>query len=255
MHPILLQLGPISIKTYGFLIATGFLMGISLAVRDAKQENFDPQIILDLAFYMIIGAIVGSRIFYVFTNLSYFLQHPLDIFKIWQGGLVFFGGFILSFSICVWMIKRNGLQLLKTLDLFAPSLAIGVCFGRLGCFFAGCCYGKACELPWAITFTNPDTLARMHVPLHPTQLYSSLGALITFLILFFWRKRKTFDGQLLLIWLFMYSGFRSIIELFRGDIRGDMWFDKYATSQILAWALVMLAVGLYPVFKRKYPLK
>ena len=251
MHPILVQFGSFSIKTYGFLIATGFLLGITLAVSEAKRLDYNPQIILDLSFYIIVGAIVGSRLFYIATNLSYYIQNPLDIFKVWQGGLVFFGGFILSFAICIWMIKRNQLGIWKTLDLFAPSLAVGVFFGRLGCFSAGCCYGKPCSLAWAVTFTNPESLARLHVPLHPSQLYSSLGALITFLILFAFRKRKSFDGQLCLMWMFFYSGFRSIIELFRGDVRGDLWFGHYATSQILAWLLVVGSVVMFLILKKR----
>ena len=251
MHPILLELGSYSIKTYGFFIAIGFLAGITFALQEGKRLNFDAQLILDLAFYMIIGAIVGSRLFYVVTHLSYFQNNPLDAFKVWQGGLTFFGGFIASMIICVWILKKNKLSIWSSLDLFAPSLAIGIFFGRIGCFFAGCCYGVPCDLPWAVTFNDPQSLAKLHTPLHPTQLYSSLGALTTFLILFFSRTRKKFDGQLTLTWIFCYSGFRLIEELFRGDVRGDLIFDKYPTSQVLALILIIASVILFPILKKK----
>ena len=110
MYPLLVELGGFSIKTYGFFVAVAFLVGISWALKDAKREGYDPQFILDLSFYMIIGAIVGSRLFYVVTHASHYLKHPLDVFKVWQGGLTFFGGFILAAAICVWGIRRQGLS-------------------------------------------------------------------------------------------------------------------------------------------------
>ncbi len=226
-------------------------MGIIFALREAKRTGYDPQLVLDLSFYIILGAIVGSRLFYVITHISYYLQNPIDVFKVWQGGLTFFGGFILSVIVCIWMVKKHDLGLWKTFDLFAPSLAIGVFFGRLGCFFAGCCHGIPCDLPWAVTFTNPQSLAPTGVPLHPTQLYSSAGALISFLVLIALRKRKSFDGQLTLTWILLYSGFRSIIELFRGDPRGDLLFGRYPVSQVLALLLVICSAILIPVLKAR----
>lgn len=246
MHPILLQFGQFSIKTYGFFIAVGFMAGIGLALREARRLEYNPQFILDLAFYMIVGAIVGSRVFYVATHLSSYRAHPLDALKLWQGGLTFFGGFILAVIICIVLIKRQGLSVWKTFDLFAPSLAVGVFFGRIGCFFAGCCYGKPCSLPWAITFNNPESLAQLNIPLHPTQLYSAGGALVTFLILFMLRKRKSFDGQLALLWILLYSSFRTGIELFRGDMRGDLLLGRYPSSQ--AMALLLIVVSLVALF-------
>ncbi len=251
MHPILIELGQFSVKTYGFFIAIGFLAGISLALKEAKRLNYDHQFILDIAFYMILGAIVGSRLFYVATHLSYYRTNPLDVFKVWQGGLTFFGGFILAMLISIWMIKKRNLSIWKTCDIFAPSLAIGVMFGRIGCFFAGCCYGTHCELPWAVTFTNPHSLAQLNVALHPTQLYSAAGACITFLVLYGLRKKKSFDGQLTLLWILLYSGFRSIVELFRGDVRGDLLFEKFPASQVLAWALIAFALVMLFVLKAK----
>lgn len=252
MYPILLQLGDFSIKTYGFFIAVGFLLGIAFAVREARRISYDPQIILDMSFYMIVGAIVGSRLFYVITHMSYYRHNVLDIFKVWEGGLTFFGGFILAVAACVWMVKKHQLSTWRTFDLFAPSLAIGVFFGRLGCFSAGCCYGKECSLPWAVTFTNPDSLARLNVPLHPTQLYCAAGAVVTFLILLAFKNRKSFDGQLALIWIFCYSCFRLIEELFRGDARGDLLFGQYPASQVIAALLIIVSMLLFPLLNKKH---
>lgn len=124
----------------------------------------------------------------------------------------------------------------------APSLAIGHSIGRLGCFFAGCCYGKACDLPWAVTFTNPDSLAPIGVPLHPTQLYSALTNLFIFIFLCFFRGRKKFDGQLFWIYVLLYGVARSILEIFRGDFRGEPVFGILSVSQTIGCIMAVFAV-------------
>jgi len=250
MHPILIELGGFSIKTYGFLIAVGFAIGLFLALREARRVGLNVDAIGDLAFYILLGAIVGSRLYYILTNFEYFTQHPLDMIKIWEGGLTFFGGFILAVILCVWMIRKHRLPVWKTLDVFAPSLAVGVFFGRLGCFSAGCCYGKQCDLPWAVTFTHPQTLARIGVPLHPTQLYSALGAAVTFVLLYSLRTRKTFDGQLTLLWILCYGTVRLINEQFRGDVRGGMLTENIALSFVIAAILIIASLALFPILKK-----
>jgi len=251
MHPIFIELGGFSIKTYGFLIALGFALGLFLASREARRVGLNVQAIGDLAFYILLGAIIGARLYFILTNLDYFTQHPLDMFKIWEGGLTFFGGFIAAVMLCLWMIRKHRLPIWKTLDVFAPSLALGVFFGRLGCFAAGCCYGKECDLPWAVTFTHPLTLARAGVHLHPTQLYSALGALLTFILLYNLRKHKKFDGQLALLWILCYSFVRLINEQFRGDIRGGMLTENIALSFVIAAVLSVISLVLFPILRRK----
>ena len=251
MHPILIELGGFSIKTYGFLIALGFGIGLFLASREARRVGLNVQAIGDLAFYILLGSIIGARLYFILTNLGYFTQHPLDMFKIWEGGLTFFGGFIVAVILCVWMIRKHRLPVWKTLDVFAPSLAVGVFFGRLGCFAAGCCYGKECDLPWAVTFTHPLTLARTGVHLHPTQLYSALGAIITFILLYSFRKHKTFEGQLSLLWVLCYSCERLITEQFRGDIRGGMLTENIELSFVIAAVLIVVSLVLFPILRRK----
>ncbi len=255
MHPILLELGPLSIKTYGFLIAVGFLIGIALATREAKRVGINQQTVLDLAFYIILGAIIGSRLFYVITHPEYFRANLLDAFKVWEGGLTFYGGFIMAFAVAVFMIKKHRLPACQTLDLFAPSLAVGILFGRLGCFFAGCCYGRLCSFPWAVTFTNPQSLAELNVPLHPVQLYAAAGSAITLAILLLLKKRKTFHGELALVWIMLYSGCRLFEELFRGGQRGDLVFKTYPASQVMALVLLVAAAIVFPVLKKRNPCK
>jgi len=252
MHPILLETPYFSLKAYGLFVAIGFLAGISYCLRESRNQGYNQQHILDLGFYIILAAIVGSRLFYVLTNLESYRHNPLDIFKVWQGGLTFFGGFLLALVVGIVYMKKFNLPVGKTLDLFAPSLAIGEFFGRIGCFFAGCCYGRECSLPWAVTFNNPQSLARIGVPLHPTQLYSAAAALITFLILVFWGKRKSFDGQIALLWILVYSAFRGIIEFFRGDPRGYLIMNTFAVSQVISAVLIIISLIMLVTLKRKH---
>jgi phosphatidylglycerol:prolipoprotein diacylglycerol transferase len=141
------------------------------------------------------------------------------------------------------------MPLWKTADVIAPAVALGQFFGRLGCFSAGCCYGKACNLPWAVTFTNPDTLAPVGVPVDPTQIYHALGNLFIFVFLWFFRTRKKFDGQLFCLYILFYAIIRSFIEIFRGDFRGELFFGFLSVAQLIgiiavpAAVIIMLILG------------
>ncbi len=242
MYPTLINLGKFSIHTYGVFIAIGFLAGMLLARREARRLDLNPDLIMDMAFYLLIAAIVGSRLFYVFTAPDVFLKNPLEIFKIWNGGLVFFGGFLAALATALIFMKKHALPVLTTCDLLAPSLALGHFFGRLGCFFAGCCYGKQCDLPWAVSFSHPDSLAPVGVPLHPTQLYSALSNLMIFGVLWFWRRRKSVDGQVLWLYILLYGILRSLIELFRDDFRGAVVFDLLSISQTIGLSMALIAL-------------
>ncbi len=242
MYPVLLTFGKVSVYTYGFFIALGFMAGISLAKYEARRIGEDPDKIMDLCFYILISAIIASRLFYVVTNPKIFLSDPLEIFRIWNGGLVFYGGFIGALITAVIYLKKQKMQVWKTLDILAPPLAIGHFFGRIGCFFAGCCYGKACDLPWAITFTHPESLAPQGIAIHPTQLYSAFNNLMTFCFLwFFMRLRKHYDGQIFWIYVLIYGITRSIIETFRGDFRGHFFFGVLSVSQTIGISLSFIA--------------
>jgi len=253
MHPVLIRLGPFTIHTYGFLIAIGFLVALWLATLQAKKEGIQPGRIMDLGFYILLGAIVGSRLFFIFINAGHYINHPLDVFKIWEGGLVFYGGVLLAVPVAVWYMKRNGMDLWQTADIFAPSIAIGHVFGRLGCLAAGCCHGKAAEdLPWGIIFTDPECLAPTNVLLHPTQLYESAGEFIIFLALIMLRNHKSFTGQLFMMYLIFYAVLRFIIELFRGDVARGFIMGGISVSQGISLLLLIAGIaGLVALRKRR----
>lgn len=253
MHPELFKIGPLTIHTYGVLVAAGFLLGLGLAVRQARKKGIPPDKIVDLGFYILLSALIGSRLFYILINASHYLKNPLDIFKIWEGGLVFYGGLLLAVPTVLWYVKKNNLSVWNTADLFAPSLAIGHAIGRLGCFFSGCCYGKPAEgLPWAVTFTDPESLAIIGVPLHPTQLYESLGEFINFFILIILRRYKSFNGQLFLTYIILYSVLRFIVEFFRGDVGRGFITSQLSFSQGISILMFLIAIaGLVILRQRK----
>jgi phosphatidylglycerol:prolipoprotein diacylglycerol transferase len=258
VHPILFEIpainiggwtiGPIPIRMYGLMIGIGFLLAIFLASRRARKEGIDPDRIMDLGVYLLLAAIVGSRILYVLTTLREFTDHPLDVFAIWKGGLVFYGGLLAAVPVGIWYVRKHSLPVWKTADIMAPYIALGHGFGRLGCFFAGCCYGSPCSGPICITFHDSHSLAPLGVPLFPTQLMESGGEFLIFgILMVLWRHRK-FDGQLFWFYPLFYSVLRFTIEFFRGDeIRGVYFGGLVSTSQIIA--LFMFGFSLFMLWR------
>lgn len=244
MHPVLVRFGPLTIHTYGVLVAAGFLLGLALAVKQAKKEGIPQERIIDIGFYVLVAAIIGSRLLFVAVNAGHYLKHPLDIFKIWEGGLVFYGGLILAIPSALWYIRKHNLDAWRITDIFAPSLAIGHAVGRIGCFAAGCCYGRLSELPWAVTFHDPECLATTGIPLHPTQLYESAGELLNFLILITLRRYQSFKGQLFWTYILLYSLLRFVVEFFRGDEARGYLFGGISVSQGISVIMGVVAISV-----------
>ena len=251
MYPVLFHIGAFAVHTYGVFVAMAVLSAIALALREARREGEDANKILDLCFYILVAAIIGSRILYVLINWSAFRHDPFEIVRIWHGGLVFYGGFIGALIAALWYIRRKGLPLLKTADIIAPSIAFGQFVGRIGCFFSGCCYGKTCDLPWAVIFTQTESLAPKGVPLHPTQLYSSLNSLFIFLVLVGLRRIKGFNGQIFWSYVLLYGVTRSILEHFRGDERGMFVEGMLSTSQLIGLTVAVIAIAMMIILRRR----
>ena len=244
MYPDLVSIGNFTLHTYGLCIALGALLGVLFVSRQAQREGLNQQLLLDLVFYLLIAAIVGSRVFYIILNPGYYLRHPLETLMIWRGGLVFYGGFLFAFPTCYLYLKKHGLPFLKTCDILAPGLALGESLGRIGCFFAGCCYGTPTDLPWGVTFTHPNSLARLGVSLHPTQLYASLQAMVMFIILVRCGRFKRADGQIVFLYILLYALGRLITENFRGDERGMLVGGYLTLTQTIALVLIPVAIGM-----------
>lgn len=250
MHPILIKIGNIPLYTYGLFVAMGFLTALAISQKEARRLGENPGHILDLGFYMLIAAILGARVFFLAVNPSMIFENPLSVFQIWKGGLVFYGGFIAAVATAVVYVRRKKMLFLQVADIFTPGIAAGHAVGRIGCFFAGCCYGKACDLPWAIVFTDPFSLAPTGVHLHPTQLYSAAANIAVFSFLWLIRKRASFQGQLFWIYVLLYGLVRAALEFFRDDPRGFL-FGGLSVSQAIGLALALLAVVMLVRLRRR----
>jgi phosphatidylglycerol:prolipoprotein diacylglycerol transferase len=250
MFPILFKIGPITLHTYGLLVATGFLVGAMLMAYQAKKEGVDPQKALDLSFYVLIAAIAGSRILYVIVNYDDYINRPLDIFKIWEGGLVFYGGFIGAALFGFWYVKKEKLDSWHMADLAAPSIALGHAIGRWGCFASGSCYGRPTDSWLGVTFTNINSIAPLGVPLYPTQIFGSIMEFSIFLILIAVRPYQKFKGQLFIMWMMLYAAGRFVLEFFRGDDRGFIIPETASTSQGIAVGVFAVSLFLLVRFIR-----
>jgi len=229
MFRTLFSVGSFEIHTYGVMQAIAFFTAILIAVRMAKREGIDPNIVFDLAIWVLVSVVIGARIWYVIEHFSEYSENPFDVLKIWEGGLVFYGGFIGALIGGSLFLRTRKLRFTKIGDIMAPSLAIGIAIGRIGCFLNGCCYGRisqSCGISFpGKEFPPPyaDQLrqgliqpgATHSLPVIPTQLYSTLDNLVIFAILIFLSRRKPFQG--FLIWLFfgLYGIHRFIIDFFR----------------------------------------
>ncbi|MDO4768614.1 MAG: prolipoprotein diacylglyceryl transferase [Pseudomonadota bacterium] len=238
-----LEIGPFALHAYGLFVAMGFLLGISWSMREAREAGLDPDLLSDLGFYIILGAILGARILYVLINPAYFWDNPLEVFMFWKGGLVFSGGAILAASLALWFLKKKRQDIWRWMDVLAPGIGLGEAIGRIGCMAAGCCYGASCDLPWAVTFSNPESLAPLFTPLHPTQFYHSLAGLCCFIILMAVKPHIRRTGGLMAVFLVFFGAFRFLIELFRADYRGGS--GVLSVTQIIALGAVGLGLFLF----------
>jgi len=255
MHPILFQFGNFHIYAYGFFLAMGFCTAVILCVLKIRKSDIKLPLenAADLLLYTVLSGFLGSRILFILINFDVYRQHPLQMLKIWEGGLVFYGGLIPAATVAFVYMRSHRLPVWKLADLVSPLIALGLSFGRIGCFFAGCCYGRETSLPWAVVFRDPDSLARLNVPLHPTQLYEAANGLVIFFFLSWMSKRETFDGQVFWLFVFLYSITRFFIEIFRGDPRGFLFGDLLSTSQGIGILLAIpsLFVLLYMEKRRR----
>jgi phosphatidylglycerol:prolipoprotein diacylglycerol transferase len=242
MYPVLFEFGRLRIFTYGFFLAVAFLCAIYVAAREARRLGLPVGKFYDLCFYAVLAALVGSRLLYVLLDLRHFLANPLKIFALWEGGLVFHGGVVLALAVVFYYLRRHNLPWRPTLDALALGMPVGQFFGRIGCFMAGCCYGSSSNLPWAVTFTNPQTLCPIKEPVHPAQLYEAFLTLGVFGILCWLRTRKRFDGQMLLTYFTLAGLVRFVVEFFRSplDYRGPVVWGWMPLTQLMALGLALV---------------
>ena len=262
MFPILFQfpawlplIGGRALHTYGLMVALAFLFGMLWVRYEAKRLGINPQKMMDLFFYVVVAAIVGSRLLYVFASVPRWWEDPLVFFRIWEGGLVFYGGLIGAVLISVWYCRRHRLKFLTIADVFTPGIALGHVLGRLGCFSAGCCYGHEAPVGSFWSFVFPEGrfgIAPPNLPLYPVQLFESFGELTIFALLFLFRKRKKFEGEVFVLYITLYPVLRTILEFFRGDkVRGFIVEGVLSTSQFISIIWFVLALIFWATLRRR----
>ena len=238
MYPELFTIFGITIYTYGLMVAIGFFAGMIYIIKYTNNIPVKKDQMYDFLFYLIIFSIIGARLFYVLVNIDFFIQHPADIIKIWQGGLVFYGGFITAILYTVWYCKYKKIDIKKLADIFAPAIALGHTFGRIGCFFSGCCYGK--ETQCFISINNR----------YPTQIIEAVGNLIIFFVLHKLYKKSHKNGYIFLLYLILYSALRFSIEFLRGDDRGNFFFGL-SPAQNISIVIFIIAIMFLIINKTK----
>jgi phosphatidylglycerol:prolipoprotein diacylglycerol transferase len=245
VHKIAIEIGSLTLHWYGVLLAVGFLAAFWTASRRALHEKVSPEVIMDLGPWIILGAVVGARALYVVTYWrESFAGQPLsEIFMVQRGGLVYYGGLIGSSLGCIMFARRRKLALWQLADILAPSIPLGQMFGRLGCLMNGCCYGRACDYPWAIHFPKDhETYDRA---VHPTQLYEALLSLVLYAFLAWLYRHKKFRGQVFSTYLLAYACLRSLVEYFRGDYPVRQLWGPLTPAQLVSIAIFLTGAVLY----------
>ncbi len=239
------------------MAALGLIVGLFVVFRLSRQQGLDPDKMWNLGGIAIFSGIVGAKLLMILVDFGYYSQHPREIFSLGtlQAGGVFSGGLVLAILCCWWYLRSNKIPFLRAADVFAPGIAIGHAFGRVGCFAAGCCYGRETHVPWAVTFTNPQSQVDpglLGVPIHPTQLYEMIVEVINFAILYWLVKRKTFEGQVVGLYMILYGIARFFLEFLRADPgRGEV-FGIMTGTQLIAIGLVVAGGILWMV---RFPLQ
>ena len=261
MNPILFDLGFIQIRWYSFLILLSFIIGYFIVMNNCKKKNLPTSVISDMCFYLVISCIIGARIYYCLfyvdeLGANPYFSNPIDIFKIWEGGLAIHGGIIAGFSCLYIYTKKKKLNLLEILDIFAPALVLGQCIGRWGNFFNSEAYGAETTLTHLKSLHIPqfiiDGMHINHTYYHPTFLYESLGCLLILIILLIIKKIKnTKNGQIVGTYFLLYGILRFFIEALRTD---SLMFLNLKVAQIVSiiMSLIGLLLILIPFIRSKY---
>ena len=220
MHPILIRLGPITIYSYGVMVAVALIIGTYLARIEALRKNLNIDILYDVEFYVVLIGLVGARIYYLlFFNPQFIKEDFFEIFKIWRGGLSIHGA-IIGGIVGGWIFARiRHISFWKLADIISPSLLLGQAIGRVGCFLNGCCFGKPTGFNFGVHFPEGSLpyIEYGKALVHPTQLYELVLDIVGFFILWSLRRKLSFEGGIFLVYLMLYNLIRILVSPFRGD--------------------------------------
>jgi len=250
VRPILIEFGGIAIPSYGVMLVISFIVAILYVRKAAKKFSISPIIIENLAFYLMVGVIVGGRILYVIFHWHQYENDILGIIRIWEGGMMFFGGFIGAMIAGFIYLRKEKIPVLKVADIIAPAIAIGLFFTRIGCFLNGCCFGIPSTLPWAIRFP-PHCVAGTSpvgdLTLHPTQIYTSLFGLALFFFLNNKLSKPHGRGEIFALYLMFHGAFRFGVNFIRYyENSANIWINH-----VIALGLVAVGAVIYIISSKK----
>jgi phosphatidylglycerol:prolipoprotein diacylglycerol transferase len=243
----------IALHSYGLMIALGILVSFFIALRMSKKLGLNADQLSNLFIWVIVAAFIGGKLFFLFEDLGSYLDDPSKLKNVMGGGFVFYGSLIFAVPTIILWLRHKKIKVLEFLDILAFVGPVVHSFGRVGCFLAGCCYGKVCDTWMGVTFNHADSLAQPKgVPLYPTQLLDIGVNLLILVVVYFVQKKQKFSGQLFLIYLMMYAVGRSIVEIFRGDeARGFIFGGALSHSQFIAIMVIAVCVFFWVKLSKK----
>jgi phosphatidylglycerol---prolipoprotein diacylglyceryl transferase len=255
LRPILFMLGDFPIGTYGLLVALGVMVGVLLARHLGKRDGLIPDAITDISLTVLLAGVLGAKLLMIVVDMIHGepLARVFSLGTLRAGGAVH-GGVILGLLAFFWRIRKLKLPLNATMDALTPAVALGQAIGRWGCFFAGCCYGSASRVPWAVTFMDPAAREFSGTPigvaLHPVQIYNSLANLAVMGILLLLGRKRRFKGQVAACYFFLEGIGRVITEFWRGDLDRGVWLPWLSTGRLTGFLFVIIGVILWTWFQQ-----
>lgn len=247
MFPIVFEIFGFTVHSFGLMVFTGFLAGYVCLQVTGPERGLSSRTVLSLALWILFSGIVGARLLYALVHW----ERPLEALMIWRGGFVFYGGALAGLAAALLFSRKRKIAFLTVADLLTPAAMLGLFFGRIGCFLAGDCYGSRAPeaLPWAVEFPFREgsliPVDLLYVPLHPTQIYLSLNALLLFVATLYIARQRRYEGQVFVAGLLLYGMTRGVLEFFRGDRAERGYFGPLSTSQWISAGMITLAVILY----------
>jgi phosphatidylglycerol:prolipoprotein diacylglycerol transferase len=256
MHRTLFDLGPVSIHMYGVMLAIAFWLGIELSARAARESNLDETRVIDLGIVILISSVVGSRLLYVLSHLGEYQDDKLGVFRVWEGGLVFYGGLAAGVLFGIGYLVRKRMPILRVVDIVAPQIALGIAIARIGCFLNGCCFGSPSDLPWACRFPADSQAGWVMAgqAIHPTQIYASIANFILFLVLRRLLRAGYRSGTVFSWFLILYGCWRYAIDFLRHyeeQMQLNILGGHYTYSQIVSVIIVVIGLVLLARLRKR----
>ena len=249
MYRTIVEFGAVGIRSYGVMLAIAFWVGIELSARIARKRGHDPLLIVDLGLVILLSSVAGSRLLYVLNHMDDFRGDFWGVFRVWEGGLTFYGGLVAAVILGVLFLRRRHESVAEITDILAPQIALGISIARVGCFLNGCCFGKESALPWACVFPS-DSLAgsvMYGLRIHPVQLYATAANLVIAGILWRLLKKRLPAGSVFAWLLMLYGGWRFLVDFWRyyeNEVLIGGAGLQFSYNQVVSVILVLIGIGL-----------